>query len=137
MMIRRSNQKGFTLIELMIVIAIIAILAAVAMTQYHSYKRKSKAKELVGFARACVMEARAQCESDPDFTDASTLEACTVSGASSKYITSAGVETTFSACNDDFTATATGTLDDETECTAVCSYNATDDDISCAAPTCG
>ncbi|HFC97597.1 MAG TPA: prepilin-type N-terminal cleavage/methylation domain-containing protein, partial [Thermosulfurimonas dismutans] len=39
----RRKEKGFTLVELMIVIAIIAILAAVAISQYSAYKNKAKA----------------------------------------------------------------------------------------------
>jgi len=38
----RANRKGFTLIELMIVIAIVAILVALALPSYTSYVRKAK-----------------------------------------------------------------------------------------------
>jgi len=42
-----KNQKGFTLIELMIVIAIIAILAAIALPAYSDYTKKAKVSEVI------------------------------------------------------------------------------------------
>jgi type IV pilus assembly protein PilA len=67
----RKAQQGFTLIELMIVVAIIGILAAIAIPSYQNYTRKARFSEVVQGASA-VKLAVETC-----FQDQGTLANCT------------------------------------------------------------
>ena len=101
---KRRAQAGFTLIELMIVVAIIGILAAVALPAYQQYTKKAKMAEVILAASTCRTTITEAFQTKQDSTAVAINGwGCESASQTSKYVASVAT-----SADGVITVTATG-----------------------------
>jgi len=91
----KQTQKGFTLIELMIVIAIIGILAAVALPAYSDYTQRAKMSEVILAGAGCRTELTEHISINGGPSASAALDfTCASASSTSPYVKSVSVAAT-------------------------------------------
>jgi type IV pilus assembly protein PilA len=128
----KQVQKGFTLIELMIVIAIIGILAAVALPAYQDYTIRAKASDMISLVTPAKLAVTETVLNDGSFP--TTFGAAGYTPATSKYVRSIALGATSGIIT--VTANSTGLSGNSIAMTLTPSTNASGTvEWDCAATT--
>ncbi len=104
----KKDERGFTLIELMIVIAIIGILAAIAIPQFSAYRKRSYNSSAQSDVRNIATAQEAY------YVDNSTYANASLTGATYGYMQSGNVAFGNTGSSDNYTITAYHSSGDKT-----------------------
>jgi type IV pilus assembly protein PilA len=94
MSMKRNIQKGFTLIELMIVVAIIGILAAVALPAYQDYTTRAKISELMLMASPAKLAVAETTSSTGALASVTAANSGYIFPGATKYVSSVSITDT-------------------------------------------
>lgn len=126
---KESNVKGFTLIEILIVIAIIAILAGLSIPVYMKYQQKSKVSSYaLPIVKACAYDASGYCAEKTLAEQNSVIDVSSLKNCQTAFVPYGSLTITISGsltCSSTGHITdgiVTGTLNGINEYQAKCSF---------------